>query len=100
MAEKGFGVSSDTVETLEFRALINIPFAAAILAPLSAQRDMSSLRYAGMASVAALTYTLIVLVVECPFYFQQNESTSVIHAFKLDANILSGLSITFFAFTC
>ena len=95
-----FGVSEKTVESIEFRALVNIPFAAAVLAPLSAQRDMSSLRYAGVASVAALSYTLLVLVVEAPWYYQANVSGATIHAFKLDANFLSGLSITFFAFTC
>ena len=89
-----------TVESITFRALVNIPFAAAILTPLSAQRDMSSLRYAGVASVVALSYTLVVLVVEAPWYYKENSATATVHAFKLDANLLSGLSITFFAFTC
>ena len=80
--------------------LINIPFAAIVLFPLSVKRDMSSLRYAGMASVAAMTYTLIVLVVEAPWYYLQNKDSAIIHKVKIDANILSGFSITFFAFNC
>ena len=65
-----FGMNKSDVESFEFRMCVNIPFAALILFPLSVQRDMSSLRYAGVASVAALTYTLIVLVIELPFYYQ------------------------------
>ena len=64
-----FGADHKFIESIEFRMLINIPFAAAILFPLSVQRDMSSLRYAGVASVGALTYTLLVLVIEAPFYY-------------------------------
>ena len=88
------------VESVTFRCIINIPLAALILFPLSSLRDMSSLRYAGLASVAALTYTLVVLVVELPWYYKENESTATIHMIKLDGNFLSGLAITFFAFTC
>ena len=95
-----FGMDEKFVESITFRAIINIPFAAVILFPLSLQKDMSSLRYAGVASVAALSYTLIVLVVEMPWYYKENESSAIIHMVKLDANFLSGLSITFFAFTC
>ena len=82
--------------------LVNIPFAVFILFPLSIQRDMSSLRYAGVASVAALSYTLLVLGIEMPFYYSENivkEETQV-HAFILDLNIFSSMSIVFFAFTC
>ena len=82
--------------------LVNIPFAIFVLFPLSIQRDMSSLRYAGVASVAALSYTLLVLVSEMPFYYSENiakEETEV-HAFIFDLNIFSSMSIVFFAFTC
>ena len=94
------GMDRKFVESITMRMLINIPFAAAILFPLSAMRDMSSLRYAGVASVGALTYTMIVLVVEMPWYYKENSAKSITHTFKIDANILSALSITFFAFTC
>ena len=93
-------MDKDFVESLAFIAIVNVPFAAVILTPLSAQRDMSSLRYAGVASVAALTYTMIVLVVEMPFYYKHNKDSATINMFKLDLNILNALSITFFAFTC
>ena len=58
------------MESVTFRMMINIPFAALILFPLAVQRDMSSLRYAGMAAIVAMTYTMIVLVAEMPFYYQ------------------------------
>ena len=65
-----FGADKSWVETLTFRMLVNIPVAAVILFPLAVQRDMSSLRYAGVAAVAAMTYTMVVLVVEMPFYYE------------------------------
>ena len=97
-----FGADENFIESVEFRMIINIPFAAAILFPLSVQRDMSSLRYAGVASVGALTYTLLVLVVEVPWYYKENKDKpeTVVHMFKIDWNILSSMSIVFFAFTC
>ena len=95
-----FDMDEKFVESITFRCIINIPIAVIILFPLSNMRDMSSLRYAGVASVVALTYTMIVLIVECPFYYKEYESTSIVHVVKLDINFLSGLSITFFAFTC
>ena len=88
------------MESIEFRCLVNIPFSVAVLFPLSVQRDMSSLRYAGVASVAAMTYTLIVLCVEMPWYYQMNKDSATIHMVKIDANIFSSFSITFFAFNC
>ena len=57
------------LQSFEFRLCINLPIAGLILLPLSLKRDMSSLAFAGILSVVALFYTLLVLVVECPFYF-------------------------------
>ncbi len=61
----------DFLESFEFRLCVNVPIAAVILFPLSMKRDMSSLAIAGVVSVGALFYTLIVLVVETPFYYKE-----------------------------
>lgn len=62
---------SDTkfFETFEFRLCANVPIAGLILLPLSLKRDMSSLAFMGVVSVGALVYTLLVLMVEAPFYY-------------------------------
>ena len=61
----------DFLESFEFRLIVNAPIAAVILFPLSLKRDMSSLAFAGVLSVASMVYTMLVLVVEMPFYYKE-----------------------------
>lgn len=61
----------DFLDSFEFRLCVNGPIAGLILFPLSMKRDMSSLAFAGVMSVVALTYTLIVMIAETPFYFNE-----------------------------
>ena len=70
--------------------------------PLSLKRDMSSLAFAGVMSVGALLYTLIVLVIETPFYYQEydDKPDTRIEAFIIDWNIFTSFSLVFFAYTC
>ena len=50
---------------------MNGPIAAIILLPLSLKKDMSDLAIMGIVSVGALLYTLLVLVIEMPFYWKE-----------------------------
>lgn len=63
-----FGVNQDFTGGMEFRAMISIPVGYLVLFPLSAQRDIASLKYAVMGSIFALTYTSLLFVVECYWY--------------------------------
>lgn len=63
-----FGVSESYTSTMKFRAMVNIPLDCLIVIPLSAMRDMSSLAFISLLTVAALIYCAILLVVELPFY--------------------------------
>ena len=89
-------------ESMEFRLCANVPVACLILLPLALKRDMSSLAFMGLVSVASLFYVLIVMLVEMPFYYQVyvDDPKTEIHAFKLDMNVLTSCSIVFFAYTC
>ena len=53
-------------------------------------------------SVGALLYTLIVLVIETPFYYQEyvDKPDTRIEAFIIDWNIFTSFSLVFFAYTC
>ena len=79
-----------------------MPCAFLIILPLALKRDMSSLAFMGMVSVAALFYVLIVMIAEIPFYWKlyKDAPQTVIYAFKLDMNVLTSFSIVVFAFTC
>ena len=92
----------DFFSTIEFRMVVNAPIAGLILLPLSLKRDMSSLAFAGVASLGALTYTLIVLIVETPFYYKENKNKPWvdIKPVILDWNFPTSCSLVFFAYTC
>jgi len=96
------GVDPDFLDSMKFRAYVGIPAAAFCFFPLSLLRDMSSLSYASFVALVALFYTLLVLVVECPFFYQLNHDKPDYesHAFIFDLNLPVAASITFFSFTC
>lgn len=82
------GVNEEWTQTCEFRAIVAIPLGYLVLFPLSSLRDISSLRYATMASIFALTYTCLVLVVECYWYnaAYRDKPEVVKKAFIIDLN--------------
>ena len=63
---------------------------------------MSALRYISLVSIASIFYTLVVMLVELPEYFNEyhNKRHEDVSYFNLDINFFSGCSITFFSFTC
>ncbi len=82
--------------------MINIPIAIVILFPMSLIRDMSGFRYVSIASIVALIYMGIVLLIELPEYFQyyHNVEGKQIEWAHFDLNLFGGAAITFFAYTC
>lgn len=94
------GVEQEFVQSFLCRVVISVPIAALALFPLSMKRDISSLTFASLASMGALLYTLLVLLGEVTFYFQENKSTAIIYAYVFDLNIFTSFSLVFFAFTC
>jgi MFS-type transporter involved in bile tolerance (Atg22 family) len=62
------------LESWKFRAIQGVPIAIIALLPMSLIRDMSGFRYVSFASIIALFYTGIVLLVELPDYAKKNYS--------------------------
>jgi hypothetical protein len=85
-----------------FRALVNIPFATFVLVPLSLLRDMSSLAFASMLSLMSLTYVMLVMIIELPWYNKvyRDEPNLSIQFWSVDLNIFTASAMTFFAYTC
>lgn len=77
-----------------------MPTAILILFPLSLKRDMSAFRYISLASIGALLYTGVVLIVELPSYYREFSKTAVMTKAYFDWNFFTGCSMTFFAYTC
>ncbi len=82
------------------RAITSIVLAAVVLFPLATIRDMAGFRYLSVASIVALFYTGLVLLVELPSYFNAFWPTAKVELAYFDLNIFSGAAITFFSYTC
>lgn len=63
-------------------------------------KDMSGFRYISLASIVALVYTGIVLLIELPDYAKANYSSERCNAFIIDMGIFKSAAITFFAYAC
>ena len=77
-----------------------VPTAFVVLLPLALMKDMSAFRYVSLASIGALAYTGIVLIVELPGYYDYFSKIANISPAYWDLNIFTGCSMTFFAYTC
>lgn len=67
---------------------------------MSLLKDMSAFRHVSLASIGALLYTGIVLIIELPSYYDQFSVGAQNEPAYWDLNIFKGCSMTFFAYTC
>lgn len=90
----------DFIASWKFRAAVGCPIALIILFPMSLIKDMSGFRYISFASIFALFYTGVVLIIEMPEYIDIYYPISSVRPFIFDWNFFMGACITFFAYTC
>jgi len=99
---KQFKVDPDFVDSTKFALIQSLPTAVFLLLPLSIKRDMSAFRYVSLASIGALLYTGVVLLIELPTYHNANivKPGFEVQWAYFDFDIFTGCSMTFFAFQC
>jgi amino acid permease len=103
-----FGVSTDITGTAGgtditlFKVIQAVTTTVVFIFPLSLAKSMSALRYISLVSIGAIIYTLIVMLVELPKYYDyfHNKLGEEISYFKMNLDFFNGCSITFFSFTC
>lgn len=102
-----FGVSKDITGNIDngitwFKTIQAIVTTICFILPLSLAKSMSALRYISLVAIGSILYTLVVMSVELPKYFNYYHNTlhQEVSYFNLDINFFSGCSITFFSFTC
>ena len=97
---KQFKVDPDFVDSTKFALIQSIPTAVCLLLPLSIKRDMSAFRYVSLASIGALLYTGVVLLIELPTYYNANKDKPdyEVQWAYFDFDMFTGCSMTFFAF--
>ena len=61
-------------------------------------RDISSLSYASLLSIITIAYTTLVIVIEMPFYFNQNYSSKNMKWFIINWDTLDAFAMTFLAY--
>lgn len=70
------------------------------LTPLVCKRTLAELRYFNFLGVTAAIYPAILCCFLAPFYFYNSYYPKDYTAVKINLNILTGFSVTLFAFTC
>ena len=99
---ESFEADPQYTNNMQFRAVVGVPSMLLLFLPISMIRDMSAFAYFGIASVIALVYVALPMVIEMPFYYQESmtrDSTKVF-AYHLDYNIFTACAVTFFAYSC
>lgn len=98
-------MDADFVDSTLFTIYQSVPTALILLLPLSLKRDMSAFRYVSLASIAALLYTGVVLIIELPKYYQHfmdpeyKKENGIKFQFGFyDLDMFTGCAMTFFAF--
>jgi amino acid permease len=97
---KQFVDDKEFIDSQLMSLYLQVPVCALVLFPMSLKRNMSSMRYASLASIAALVYTAVVLTVEMPRYYSYFSTVATSRAVYLDWNIFTGCSMVFFSYTC
>jgi amino acid permease len=71
-----------------------------VLIPLGLLKNISKLQYASMVGIMALFYTLIVMIIELPFYINKAESEGrrIVYFKKFDWSSLDSFSFIFYAY--
>lgn len=94
------GMDAEFINSTKFAIYQAVPTAALILFPMSLKKDMSAFRYVSLASIGALFYTGVLLIIELPSYYKHFSLTAEIVPVYWDMNFFTGGSLTFFAYTC
>lgn len=87
-----------------FKVFQTLILVGCIVFPLSLMRDLSSARYISLAALISLTITLVVVMVEMPFYINDyhptlSEEEKIVMNACPSFSFFNGVGIAFFAFT-
>lgn len=68
--------------------------------PLSLMKNVSKLQYASLVGVFTLIYTIIVVLIECPFYYQEaiSQGRNIELTKELDWSVFKSFSIILYAY--
>ena len=94
-----YPIGTDDINTVKFYQMAICMFCLQL--PLSLLKDISKLQYAGLVGTFGLFYTIIVIAVECPYYYQEgiSENRSVELFKKIEWNCLDSFSILLYGFS-
>lgn len=87
-----------------YRFFIPLILVVFIIFPLALMRNLSSIRYLSLGALVALSITLLVVIIEMPFYVRDYhpslpDEEKNINAVCASFSFFNGVGITFFAYT-
>uniref|UniRef100_A0A7S3I8N0 Amino acid transporter transmembrane domain-containing protein n=1 Tax=Fabrea salina TaxID=342563 RepID=A0A7S3I8N0_9CILI len=81
------------------RDLIIVILNCAVIAPFGLLRNLGALRFKAFFNVICLTYVMIVVIVEFPFYAQKRDYSNLKYA-AVDINFFDAFALGMFAYLC
>jgi len=81
------------------RDLIIVILNCAVIAPFGLLRNLGALRFKAFFNVICLTYVMIVVIVEFPFYAQKRDYSDLKYA-AVDINFFDAFALGMFAYLC
>ena len=95
-----FGVHMLWLERPSIMNLHLIIIALLIMYPLCLMKDLNSLSLFSLFSLITIGYTILVIVIEMPFYFSQYYKKRLIEYWVVNLETADAVSFTVFAFAC
>jgi amino acid permease len=92
-----FNINFDTKTE---RYIIMIATNVLIVTPLGLLKTLTELRFASLVTMAALSYILLVIIVEFKFYAESNVYENNVNWFNLDLSIITSMNVCLYSFSC
>ena len=92
------GISSKSTIESTWSKVIIIIVLALIAYPVCIMKKIDALKYAALLSIITLSYLALVILIETPFYLNQNYSSDKFNLFRFDMNLFDSFALTFFSF--
>ncbi|OMJ73794.1 hypothetical protein SteCoe_27436 [Stentor coeruleus] len=81
------------------RALAMIALNVCVVTPLGIMRNLGALRFKALFNVTCISFVMLVLIIEFPFFVEENNFDTVKYA-GVDITIFSAFSVSLFAYLC
>jgi amino acid permease len=94
-----FGLTEHIMSSRNLRLMI-LGVLNALTYPVACIKNLHGLRYASVWTVVSISAAMLLVIIQCPIYAQQNFSTHHLDLANWDLNLFNTFSVTIFAYNC